>query len=33
MIQKITFVFTLYVSDFFNTARESNKSHMINHVV
>ena len=33
IIQKITFEFTLYISDFFNTARESGKSYMINHVV
>ena len=26
-------MFTLYISDFFNSARESDKSYMINHVV
>ena len=29
----MTFVFTLYISDFFYTARESDKSFMINYVV
>ena len=33
IIYKITFVFALYISDFFNTARESDKSYMIDHLV
>ena len=33
IIQKITFEFTLYICDFLNTARESEKLYAINHVV